>query len=112
MKIAIQVWLLLAVLSSSAQQQSHAGTVRVPDAATALKIAEPILDRTYGKKLIESEKPLTATLTAGVWTVDGTLWCDDGKGERTSGPGRCVGGVAQLKLRQRDGKLLSITHTK
>ncbi len=88
------------------------GTVRVPDAASALKIAEPALIKTYGKRQIDYERPLTATLDKGVWTVSGTLCCTDRKGNRNCGQDMCVGGSAVLKLRQRDGKILSIIHPK
>jgi len=62
--------------------------------------------------MIDAEKPLKAKLIEGVWYVSGTLWCSDGKGTRTNDPGACLGGVAQIKLRQRDGKVLSIFHGK
>jgi len=86
--------------------------IRIPDAAAAIKVAEPALIRVSGKKNIEDEKPLTATLEGGVWHVYGTLCCSDGKGQRTCEEGRCVGGVAHAQVRQRDGKVLSITHGK
>jgi hypothetical protein len=88
------------------------GTVRVPDSATALKIAEPALIKTYGKRQIDDERPLTATLDKGIWTVAGTLWCTDRNGKHTSEQGMCLGGSAVLKLRQRDGKILSIIYYK
>jgi len=84
----------------------------VPDAATALKIAEPALIKTYGKRQIEDQRPLTATLENGIWIVSGTLCCTDRSGNRTCGQHMCVGGTAVLKLRQRDGKILSIIHYK
>jgi hypothetical protein len=99
-------------LTLSAQSAPTKNSVRVPDETTALKIAEPALIATYGKRHIEQEKPLTATLDKGIWTVAGTLWCTDRKGNRTSGQGMCVGGSAVLRLRQRDGKILSIIHPK
>jgi hypothetical protein len=88
------------------------GCVRVPDAATAVTIAEPALAKVYGKRQIDSEKPLTAELENGVWKVSGTLCCPDRNGRRTCEPGQCAGGVAALELRQSDGKVLSINHTK
>lgn len=85
---------------------------RVPDAATALKIAEPALIKRYGKRQIDYERPLTAKLDGGIWTVYGTLCCPDRNGHRTCEEYMCAGGVAVLKLRQRDGKILLITHYK
>ena len=84
----------------------------MPDAATALKIAEPILVRTYGKHQIDYERPFSAKLVGSVWVVTGTLCCPDAKGQRICEPFQCAGGVAELKLRQRDGKVLSVTHGK
>ena len=110
MKSAIYGLLLAVTLSAQSAPTQRA--VRVPDEATALKIAEPALIRTYGKRTIEDEKPLTATLQKGIWTVSGTLWCTDSNGNRTSEQGMCAGGSAVLKLRQRDGKILSIIHYK
>ncbi|MBV9180609.1 MAG: hypothetical protein JO356_04800 [Acidobacteria bacterium] len=77
-----------------------------------MKIAEPALIKTYGKRQIDDERPLTATLDKGIWTVSGTLCCTDRNGNRTCEQGMCVGGTAVLKLRQRDGKILSIIHYK
>ena len=87
-------------------------TVLVPDAMTAVKIAEPALIKKYGKRQIAYESPLTAVLTNGIWTVYGDLCCPDRKGQRTCEIGKCLGGVATLQLRQTDGKILSIFHTK
>ena len=101
--------MLLIALSASAQQSPQVNALRIPDAETALKIAERLLVKTYGRKHIDAEKPLRAELTGGVWSIYGTLWCSDGKGGRTN---HCVGGVAKIELRQRDGKVLSVSHTK
>lgn len=112
MKSTIRIVGLLVALSASAQQARQVDAPRIPDAETALKVAELRLVNTYGRRQIESEKPLSARLIEGVWVVSGTLWCSDGKAGRTSDPGACAGGVAQIKLRQRDGKVLAIIHGK
>lgn len=83
---------------------------KVPDAETAIRIAERILIETYGKKQIDQERPLKATLSNGVWLVRGTLNCHDAKGNLT--PGWCVGGTAAASIRQNDGRILRVTHTK
>jgi hypothetical protein len=62
----------------------------VPSSDTAVQIAEAVLIPVYGKNKIESERPFTAELKDGVWTVSGTLHCPDGKGGTTT---HCVGGV-------------------
>jgi hypothetical protein len=75
-------------------------------------MAEPALTKVYGKCQVEYEKPLAVILEDAIWSVYGTLCCPDRKGRRTCEVGQCVGGVAALKLRQNDGKLLSNSHTK
>jgi hypothetical protein len=112
MKTAILATLLLIVLAASAQDSRPSTNVRVPDAAAALSIAEPALIKMYGKRQIDYERPLTATLDDGIWNVYGTLCCPDRKGQRTCEIGKCLGGVAAVKVRQGDGKILSISHTK
>jgi len=77
---------------------------KVPDEATAVKIAEAKLVSVYGKKQIESEQPLYAQLDENIWTVMGTFHCPVGK--------RCVGGIAEIKLSATDARILSVTHGK
>jgi hypothetical protein len=105
----LAVSFILAAPDSRSQSKTQ---VAVSDPATALKIAEHTLVKEYGKQRIDSERPLTAKLEGGIWIVYGTLCCPDRNGHRTCEEGKCVGGVAILKLRQSDGKILSITHTK
>ena len=81
----------------------------VPDAATAVQIAEAVLVPVYGKKQIESEKPLTAKLENDVWTVSGTLRCPDGKGGTTT---QCVGGTAVVQISKADARIILMTHYK
>jgi hypothetical protein len=88
------------------QSPTHANW-KVPDEATAVKIAEAKLVSVYGKKQIESERPLHAELNGDVWTVWGTLNCPDGKGGMTT---ICVGGVAQIKIFAADARILSVRH--
>jgi hypothetical protein len=81
----------------------------VPDAATAIRIAEAVLVPVYGKEQVESERPFTATLKNDVWTVGGTLYCSDGRGGVTT---LCAGGVAVVKISKSDGRVLHMMHTK
>ena len=62
MRTAICCLLLSIVFTSLAQNSTPATNVRVPDAATALSIAEPVLIKVYGKQVIDEEHPLKATL--------------------------------------------------
>ena len=81
----------------------------VPDSATAVQIAEAVLIPVYGKKQIESEKPLTAKLEKDVWTVSGTLRCPDGKGGITT---QCAGGTVVVQISKIDARIISMTHYK
>jgi hypothetical protein len=81
----------------------------VPDAATAVRIAEAVLVPVYGKKQIESEEPFTAKLKDDVWTVAGTLRCPDGKGGITTS---CDGGVAVVEISKVDAHVISMIHNK
>jgi hypothetical protein len=81
----------------------------VPDGSTAVRTAEAVLIPVYGETKIESERPFIATLKKGVWTVEGTLRCSDGKGGFTED---CVGGVATLQLSKQDGRIISMVHYK
>ncbi|WP_052732488.1 YbbC/YhhH family protein [Hymenobacter terrenus] len=72
----------------------------VPDAATAIRIAEAVWLPIYGKKVL-TEKPYTARLIGkGVWVVEGSL--REGRD----------GGVAYIEISKRDGRILEVIHGK
>jgi hypothetical protein len=71
----------------------------VPDSDTAIKIAEVIGTRLYGKT-ITIERPFQARLEGQVWVVQGTL----PKGFR--------GGVMTIKIARKDGRVLFVMHDK
>jgi hypothetical protein len=104
---------LILMLPATAQQtaKTHRNKYTpshsyVPDAATAVKIAEAVLVPVYGEQKIVSERPFTAILEGSVWTVEGTLYCGDGK------PGSCLGGTATVKLSKDDARILFMMHYK
>jgi len=76
----------------------------VPDSRTATMIAEAVLVPVYGEKQIESERPFTAKLKDGIWTVTGTLRCPDGR--------VCDGGVAEVRISKDDARILYMLHGK
>ena len=109
------VMVLFLMFPPKAQQQQTAQLGKdgykppngyVPDAATAVKIAEAVLIPAYGEQKITSERPFKATLDGGVWTVAGTLYCGDGKSES------CNGGTAMVKLSKDDARVLFMIHYK
>jgi hypothetical protein len=98
---------LLVGIGLGQSQQPKAGYV--PDSSTAVAIAEKALIPVYGEKKIASERPFTATLRGNVWTVAGSLHCSDGEGGTTT---LCVGGVAVVRIKKSNGRILSMIHTK
>lgn len=70
----------------------------VPDEKTAIRVAEAVLIPIYGEKRIKSEKPFSAKLDHGVWTVTGAI--ADG----------VEGGVAKIKISKSTGAVMSVTH--
>jgi hypothetical protein len=76
----------------------------VPDATTAVRIAEAVLIPIYGAKQIGYEKPFNATLDGDVWTINGTLHC------KTTAQSICVGGTAVVQLSKTTGEVLLLVH--
>jgi hypothetical protein len=102
--------LFFVILSASSFGQGYKPkSGYVPDPETAVKIAEAVLIPVFGQKQIESERPFVAQLKDGVWTVDGTLHCPDGKGGTTTS---CDGGTAEVRIAKNDGRVLSMSHFK
>jgi len=81
----------------------------VPDAATAVKVAEAVLTPVYGEKVIESERPFKADLLGDIWTVHGTLPCPEAKADNRVS---CRGGVATAKISKADAHIISMWHGK
>jgi hypothetical protein len=75
----------------------------IASAATAREVALSYLKPIYGEKTMAQEMPLRATLSDGVWTVVGSP---------PAARGTFVGGLAEIKLCQRNGRVLSIIHYK
>jgi hypothetical protein len=72
----------------------------VPDAKTAIAIAVAVWNPVYGEKEIASEKPYSAVLQNGRWTVTSSVrkgW---------------VGGAATAVISKIDGRVVKIYHTK
>jgi hypothetical protein len=71
----------------------------VPDAATALKIAEAILVSIYGQDSFDGQKPYEVKLNENeVWEISGTL------------PEWTIGGVAYIEIQKSDSKILKVIH--
>lgn len=75
----------------------------IASAATAQDVALSYLKPIYGATIMAREMPLRAALSGGVWTVVGSP---------PAGHGNFVGGLAEIKLCERNGRVLSIIHYK
>src|SRR5262245_18274206 len=72
----------------------------VPDATTAIRIAEAVWIPIYGKAKLSDEKPFNARLVNGVWVLEGTL------------PRGWKGGTAYAEISKETGCILNVTHGK
>ena len=68
----------LATLSVATAQGSNMHNYKpaqgyVHDAETAIRLAIAVWEPIYGRERIAQQKPYTATLTNGVWVVEGSL---------------------------------------
>lgn len=97
------VVLLLVGLTMGASGQDHSYKPKegfVPDAKTAIQVAEAVLIPIYGEAQIVSERPFKAELTGKTWHVEGSL------------PVGASGGVAEVWISKNDCKVLRVTHGK
>lgn len=77
----------------------------VPNAETAVKIAEAVLIPVYGERTISEERPFKATRQGDMWRVKvkGTLNCDSPN---------CAGGTAVVRISKATGEILFVGHYK
>jgi hypothetical protein len=72
----------------------------VPNAETALRIAEAIARAAFGAETVLQEQPFRVRLRGNVWTVMGTM-----------NPTLGSGGVAIIQVAKSDGRVIFATHT-
>lgn len=90
----------LPLFSVSSEETKHNYVPKegyVPNADTAIKIAEAVWLPIYGKG-INDMKPFKATLKGGVWTVEGTL------------PKVMPGGVPVAEVDKNTGQIIRVSH--
>lgn len=93
----------LMLLGNIVLAQEHSFTPPdgfVPDAQTAIKIAEAVLVPIYGADAIARQRPFTATLNDGVWTVSGST------------PKGAFGGSAVVEVSKTDGRVQRVSHSR
>jgi hypothetical protein len=98
MSVAVMILIVSASASASDGFSFKPAAGFVPTADVAIAIAVAIWGPIYGKEHIEHEKPFHARLVDGVWIVSGSL-----------PPGQ-VGGVAEARIAQLDGRVLGVIH--
>lgn len=94
------VWVreYMAKVMANSIPNAMAGRDAVPDAETAVALAEAYLIPVYGKKEIFGERPFQAVLLNGYWVIFGSL------------PKGWLGGVAQIIIEKKSGSVIHITH--
>ena len=75
----------------------------VPDAATAIRIAEAVWTPIYGATQVHSERPFHAELRGELWHVYGSL-------PQPPRGMEMVGGVMEADINRRNGKILQVLH--
>ena len=94
--------LALAVTADAAREaQPHRYTPKegfVPTDVVAIEIAVAVWKPIYGAAAIAKQRPFTAKLANGVWTVEGSL------------PAGHVGGTAIAEIAKADGQILRVSH--
>jgi hypothetical protein len=96
---ALSVILLSMVASPQSRETYTPPNGFVPDAATAMRIAEAVWIPIYGEAHIAAQKPFKASLKGDVWTVTGKDL-----------PPQSPGGVAEADISKRDGRILRVIH--
>ena len=97
--ILLLCWLLLSSVAnaSDAKHSFKPNDGYVPNAETAIKIAEAVWLPIYGSA-INDKRPFIAKLKDGVWVVEGTL------------PKNMLGGVPVIAISKNDGRVLRVSH--
>jgi NTF2 fold immunity protein of polymorphic toxin system component len=103
MKISAAICGAFLIASLAFGQGEKPKAVAVPDsAAAAIQRGEKAMIKAFGRKEVESKKPLAAKLDGEVWTVYVTQPCAPLHATY------CLGGGLQAKISKKDGRVLSV----
>jgi hypothetical protein len=97
---AVGLLFVCATTDVSAQQNKRKAHSYIPpkgfvaDSITAVRVAEAVLIPIWGDQDIAEQRPLAARLRNGVWIIRGNP------------PKGTVGGVVELEIAKRDGRIL------
>jgi hypothetical protein len=97
---ALMICLVALVAFGGTEHSYQPAAGFVPDKSTAIRIGEAVLIPIYTQAEVESQRPFSAELTGNVWHVTGYL------------PAGIDGGVAEVWISKRDGRILRVTHGK
>jgi NTF2 fold immunity protein len=78
----------------------------VPNAEVAQAIAGAVLLPVYGEETINSERPFKVSLKDDVWTVTGSVPC-----ENPPAGAVCPGGSSEVRISKKTGQILYMTHS-
>jgi len=79
----------------------------VPDEETALKVGMPILEKYYGKELIDRYEPYRVVALRDEWVVMGSSETHQDQGRSPGGTAR-GGGFPSLSISKKDAKVSRI----
>ena len=98
----------LAAISIGAQSRGIRVPINgfVPDSLTAMRVAEAVLEPVYGAALVQRERPFSAKLVKSTWIVRG------GGVDEVPDSLRRAGGVAEVRIARRDGRIEYMSHGK
>ena len=113
--IKLTVFVALVIIYASAvvaqlSSESQKGRLRpeegfVPDASTAIKIAEAVLTPVYGEKTVTNDRPYTAKLVVEEWVVRGSL-------PKVPGETIIVGGFSEVHINKKTGCIVLLRRTR
>lgn len=69
----------------------------------ATRVGEALLVKVYGKSIL-SQRPFKISSTKETWILEGTFHCPQGQ--------VCLGGVAFIEFRKKDGNVVKVIHGK
>lgn len=92
------LWLLPMSMSSQGPETPPPEGF-VPDASTAIRIAEAVMIPIFGQREVETDRPFTATLEKDVWIVES----NHNLSNLTE-----KGGVFVAKIMKKDGRILLV----
>jgi NTF2 fold immunity protein len=96
----------ISFVGCATQFNYHPKEGYVPDATAASRIAEAVWIPIYGEKTIFEERPYRAKRIGNLWYVEGSLRSSTDPKELI------VGGVAEITIDAKSGKILRVSHGK